>query len=607
MKKTIVLLLLISFFNPVFCYANDGLKIIDKDLGGKLKGRIIIKPEDEGKAYYVNSDASEMFYLGRPSDAFEIMRREGVGISNQDLLKIPVGNLSGGIDSDNDGLSDMMEDALGLDPQKRDTDGDGYFDADEVFNGYNPNGIGKLVYDTVFTKAKLLGKIFLQVEDKGQAWYVNPADAKRYFLGRPGDAFQVMRELALGISNENFDKLYNNEQENNERFSFLIVSNDCSAFSNIEYSNDGEEFDVECAKFDPENFEDRLTDSLSGESGPNLIALPNTWIKKYQDFLIPADSYNSINVRDEFVPVVYDDVVLADDANTKVYGLPLSVDTLALYYNIDLLEAAQEKVPEYWNHQMTVSVKNLTVSDNNGVIIQSGLGIGGENIMFAGDIMSLLMMQNGTQMVDSNGVVTFNKSVMSSDFYPGVDAVRFYTDFSNPSKEIYTWEDSLGNSLDRFKMGDLAMMFGYSDLVKELEEIPQLNFDIAKVPNIEGSRSKSFANYLVYVVPHNAPYPDKSWNFLKYLAAGEGAEKYLEISQNPPALRRLVERRLEKDESDVFAEQALTADSWYRGYDPASVENVMLDMIRNYNSDEKTLKEAVDAAAETLSETYNKK
>jgi hypothetical protein len=50
----------------------------------------------------------------------------------------------------------------------------------------------------------------LQIEDKGQAWYVNPVDGKRYYLGRPHDAFEMMRRLSLGISDQNFSTLENN-------------------------------------------------------------------------------------------------------------------------------------------------------------------------------------------------------------------------------------------------------------------------------------------------------------------------------------------------------------------------------------------------------------
>lgn len=48
---------------------------------------------------------------------------------------------------------------------------------------------------------RVAGKILLQVEDVGQAWYVNPVDNLRYYLGRPADAFQIMQDLGLGITN----------------------------------------------------------------------------------------------------------------------------------------------------------------------------------------------------------------------------------------------------------------------------------------------------------------------------------------------------------------------------------------------------------------------
>ncbi|MCK5511137.1 hypothetical protein KAI65_06420, partial [Candidatus Parcubacteria bacterium] len=47
-------------------------------------------------------------------------------------------------DSDNDGLSDSLEKLYGTDPKNSDSDGDGYMDGDEVNNGYNPLGEGRL-------------------------------------------------------------------------------------------------------------------------------------------------------------------------------------------------------------------------------------------------------------------------------------------------------------------------------------------------------------------------------------------------------------------------------------------------------------------------------
>lgn len=181
-------------------------QIQNQSMHRSLRGKIMLKVEDAGKAYYLHPENMEAHYLGRPKDAFAVMRGQGVGISNQDLYKIPVGVASGGQDSDGDGLSDYFESALGLDSGKADTDGDGYEDKAELEAGYSPWGVGKQSLDSSFA-GEQKGRILLQVENNGEAWYVNPADGKRYFLGRPADAFRVMRSLGLGISNADFNKL----------------------------------------------------------------------------------------------------------------------------------------------------------------------------------------------------------------------------------------------------------------------------------------------------------------------------------------------------------------------------------------------------------------
>lgn len=67
-------------------------------------------------------------------------------------------------------------------------------------------GFASIVYaDSIANR--MAGKILLQVEENGEAWYVNPVNKQRYFLGRPNDAFELMRKLGLGISNENLNQI----------------------------------------------------------------------------------------------------------------------------------------------------------------------------------------------------------------------------------------------------------------------------------------------------------------------------------------------------------------------------------------------------------------
>ena len=178
-----------------------------KNIGKKLIGNVLLQVESNGEAWYLSPKDNQACYLGRPEDAFGIMREQGVGITNKDLEKIPVGFVEGKIiDTDGDGLSDLIETAFGTNKNKVDTDGDGFNDKEEILGNYNPNGSGAMGLDISFAN-KNKGKIFLQAESKGEAWYINPKDGKRYFLGRPEDAFNVMRFLGLGVSDKDFNDL----------------------------------------------------------------------------------------------------------------------------------------------------------------------------------------------------------------------------------------------------------------------------------------------------------------------------------------------------------------------------------------------------------------
>ena len=179
-----------------------------ESMSQRLKGKILLQVENNGEAWYVSPKNEMRYFMGRPDDAFSLMREQGVGITNTDLYKIPVGIINEGYqDSDQDGLSDYLEDTLGLDKNTSDTDGDGYNDNDELKNGYSPWGPGGQSLDNNFSKAQA-GKILLQVEKNGEAWYVNPENNRRYFLGRPNDAFSIMRNLGLGITNKDLEEVY---------------------------------------------------------------------------------------------------------------------------------------------------------------------------------------------------------------------------------------------------------------------------------------------------------------------------------------------------------------------------------------------------------------
>ncbi|MFA5359138.1 MAG: hypothetical protein WC310_04975 [Patescibacteria group bacterium] len=181
---------------------------IDSKLTEKLRGKILLQVEGEGQAWYVDPDTSKRYYLKNGESAYTALRAFGLGITTKDLEKIPVGwrNSDANYDSDNDSLKDYLEDAIGTDKNNADSDYDGYNDAKELTYYYNPLGTSKLTFDNKLVN-RLKGKILLQIDHGGEAWYVNPADGKRYYMKDGNAAYELMRNLSVGIKNSDLRKV----------------------------------------------------------------------------------------------------------------------------------------------------------------------------------------------------------------------------------------------------------------------------------------------------------------------------------------------------------------------------------------------------------------
>jgi multiple sugar transport system substrate-binding protein len=316
-------------------------------------------------------------------------------------------------------------------------------------------------------------------------------------------------------------------------------------------------------------------------------------------------------LENDFLDVVYKDVVLPDEKGlNRIYGLPLSVDTLAMYYNKDLINnAGIAEVPKYWDRDFQETVKKMTKQSNDGQIIQSGVALGGaRNIEASTDILSVLMMQSGATMMNDQGSVMFHSASQTTKGYnPGLEALEFYTDFANPGKEVYCWNSDLDNSLDMFAEGKLGIMFGYSyhlPIIKS--QAPKLNFNVVKLPQIKGI-DVNFANYWIETVSHKSKNKDAAWDFLQFATQKEQAKSYLDYAGKPTALRTMVNEQIDDNEIGVFAQQLLTSKSWYRGYDAHAATEALKKMIEETNNREEEIETIMRRAVERVQQTSYKK
>lgn len=416
---------------------------------------------------------------------------------------------------------------------------------------------------------------------------------------------------------------------------FWQTFDDSDAFTEIinKYQELHPNISVEYKKFRYEEYENELLNAWAEDRGPDIFSIHNTWIKKYENKITPipeqitmaymveagglqkelipelrtTKSITIKELKENFADVVASDVILDDG---KIYGLPMSIDTLALFYNKDILNSSGIVAPpKYWNREFQQGVRKLTRQDPLKGIIQSGVALGtANNINRFSDILSVLMMQNGAIMVN-NGQINFHKvpASITSGYNPGLEALRFYTDFANPIKEVYSWNKEMENALDAFTSGKLAMFFGYSFNIEQIKsQAPKLNFGISKLPQIEGnSLELNFANYWVQTVSKKSQHQNEAWDFIQFMTKEENAKLYLEKTRKPTALKSLINSQKDDEYLGVFAEQILSAKSWYKGKSIDNAERAIGEMIDNTLNVGEKIQDALINGAMQVQQTIN--
>ncbi|MBU1164513.1 extracellular solute-binding protein [Patescibacteria group bacterium] len=381
-----------------------------------------------------------------------------------------------------------------------------------------------------------------------------------------------------------------------------------------------------------QEYENELLNAWAEDRGPDIFSIRNTWVRDYQNKILPLPpeitmayqftqkalgikqetiievrkekSLTPTDLANNFLDVVNRDAVV----DGKIWGLPLSVDTLVMYYNRDLLNNAGIALPPTEWRQFQSDIKKITLLNRDNTIIQAGAALGtGRNVLHASDIISLLMMQNGAQMVDPSGRVTFQnipESQKGSNYNPGIEAVKFYTDFALPSREVYSWNSTMPDSRKAFAQGLVGFYFGYSSDMEYIEANSKgkIHYNLTKIPQIEGNPEINFANYWLEVVSKKSGHLNEAWDFIQFATQAQQAKKYLVATKQPTALRSLVDEQKNSEDMNVFGSQLLTTRTWYRGKNAKSADNILIEMIDSILQGADPVK-AVPLAAEKVQQT----
>ncbi|MDD5147359.1 MAG: sugar ABC transporter substrate-binding protein [Candidatus Daviesbacteria bacterium] len=256
------------------------------------------------------------------------------------------------------------------------------------------------------------------------------------------------------------------------------------------------------------NYRTRVQTQIREGIGPDVFMIHNSWLPMFQTDLasVPSELFTPVDYKNMFYPVVSDSFV----SGNQIYGAPMGIDGLALFYNEDILNGVGGKPPKNWQEFIDSATK-MTVKDASG-IQTAGAAIGtAGNVDHWSDILGLLLLQQPT--VDLNNLVT-----------PQVtEVLRFYTGFvTDPRRK--TWDVNLPKSTDMFAQGRLGFYFAPSWRAHELRVAnPNLKFKVVPVPQLSG-KVVSWATFWGVVVSAKSKNTSEAWKFVKYLTSTE-AEK----------------------------------------------------------------------------------
>ncbi|MDQ5901681.1 MAG: multiple sugar transport system substrate-binding protein [Patescibacteria group bacterium] len=256
---------------------------------------------------------------------------------------------------------------------------------------------------------------------------------------------------------------------------------------------------------DPQTYEEELLNAFAFGGAPDILLLSNSLISLYEDKIVtvPYAAFSERAFSDSYIQAA--DVFKNE---TGILGFPVLADPLIMFYNKSHFDSKGISTPPVYWKDLSLLVPTFTEKNEVLEIKKSGLAFGETvNVRNFKEIISALNLQLGNPITQRDFNTAVYKSVFSNNSpissKPAEEALKFYLEFSNPLKSNYSWNKSMPDSLQAFVAGDLSVYFGLASEIPLIQRMnPNLNFDVAIIPQVEGSPSfVTYANVYALAIP----------------------------------------------------------------------------------------------------------
>lgn len=307
-----------------------------------------------------------------------------------------------------------------------------------------------------------------------------------------------------------------------------------------------------------------VLNAMASGQAPDLFLLTQEELGQFEDKILPVPY--SVVSQSTFVSAYIDEAAILLTPRGSLM-LPYSVDPMVMYYNRDLLNSAGvASAPQLWNDFLTLSPK-LTSLDKSQNVKRAAVAMGTwGNVVHAKEILSTLFMQAGEPVVgrnESGGLVAAFGGGGGGEGGPAESALRFYTEFANPSKTTYSWNNSLPKSDAAFVGGQLAVYFGPMSEYKSLSERnPNLRFGVTLMPQLASGSKLTFGTLSGLAIPLGAHNPSGAALVAQKLTSRTAAQVLWQGTQTLSARRDIAPDTSSSAALAVFVQSALLSRGW---------------------------------------------
>lgn len=352
---------------------------------------------------------------------------------------------------------------------------------------------------------------------------------------------------------------------------------------------------------DPTTYDRELTDALASGTGPDLFLMRQDYALRDAGkvAVIPLSALSQSQFESTFIEAASPFLT-----PSGVVGVPLFADPLVLYWNKDVLSSSGfAQPPKFWDELFNMSQK-ITTKDDSGSITRAAIALGEyRNVNNAKDILATLILQAGGSITtrDTAGRLIPALTPRTGDTaQAAASALRFYTEFADPSKNDYSWNRSLPASQKAFATGDLALYVGYASeepLIARMN--PNLNYALAPLPQIRASgTARNTAHVYALAASKTGNNPNGAIT-AAFLLVSASTGQALSTAIGIPSARRDIVNQPGKGNDDLFNKQAILAHSWLDP-DPDKTAELFRAMIENTTSGTQLVSEAISRGDQEL-------